>query len=842
MQTLWQDLRFGARMLLKNPAFTLIAVVTLALGIGANTAIFSVANAVLLRPLPYKNPDRLILGSAELRQRNVTDWPLSNTDVFDLRNGAKTTFEDIAAVNTGRRIMPREDGTPEQVRVASVTPNFFRLLGAKIVAGRDFTEDDGRPQPPVTDEGPAGGEAGPGERGRIIVGEIRELPTIAILSHDYWQRRYGGNTSVLGKGMSSGGNGGPQIVGVLAPGFELLLPPKLNAERLPDVWFAARLSYDTANRNNVAHRIIGRLKDGARLEQARAEAEVVATESRKIDTIRQTAGFHFRLEPMGEYLVAEVRPTILALTGAVIFLLLIACANVANLLLVRASSRQRELAVRAALGAGWRRLVRQLLAEALLLAGAGALFGLGLAWLGIRQLLAIAPANLPRLDSIKLDPVTLAFTALAGLAAAVIFGLPPALQASRPDVMNILRGSGHTSGLGGGRLLRNVVVITEVALSFVLLIGSGLMLRSFIALQRIDTGYNPHGLLTFQLLGPRGGPQPQGRATFMRETQGRLRALPGVENVTASTPFPLAGGFGPIRWGLEQALSDPTKFQAVDQQTVLPGYFETLRMPLLAGRVFTEEDNAPERNVVVIDQFLAAKAFPNESAVGKRILVRARSQEPEWVEVLGVVAHQRNTSLADPGREQIYFTDGFRSHGFAARWAVRVKGDPAQYAPTIRAEIARLNPNLLITEMQPMDALVERAQAGTRFSLLLIGVFAVIAALLAGVGLYGVLSTVVRQRTAEIGVRMALGATPESVFKLVVGHGLRLSATGVAIGLAAAFGLTRAMTSMLVGVKATDPITFVAMTALFLIIAAVASGLPARRASGLDPTIALREE
>ena len=828
MQTFLQDLRYGARMLLKNPAFTLIAVITLALGIGANTAIFSVANAVLLRPLPYKNPDRLVLGVAELKQRNVTDWPFSNVDVFDLRNGAKTTFEDIAAVNTGRRVMPREDGAPEQVRVASVTPNFLRLLGAKIAAGRDFTEADGRPQPQQAD-GATAAQAPP-------------LPTIAILSYEYWQRRYGGNTAILGKGMSSGGSGGPQIVGVLAPGFELLLPPKLNSERLPDVWFAARLSYDTANRNNVAHWIIGRLKDGATLGQARAEAEVVATESRKADTIRQTAGFHFRLEPMGGYLVAEVRPAIIALTGAVIFLLLIACANVANLLLVRTSLRRRELAVRAALGAGWRRLVRQLLAEALLLGGAGALLGLGLAWLGVRQLLAIAPANLPRLDTIRLDPAALAYTALAGLAAAVIFGLPPALQASRPDVMNILRGSGRTGGLGGGRLLRNIVVIIEVALSFVLLIGSGLMFRSFIALQRIDPGFDSRGLLTFQLLGPRGGPQPQERATFMREAQGRLRALPGVESVTASSPFPLAGGFSPIRWGLEQALSDPTKFQAVDHQTVLPGYFETLRTPLLAGRVFTEEDNAPERNVVVVDQFLAAKAFPNESAVGKRILVRARSQEPEWVEVIGVVGHQRNTSLAEPGREQIYFTDGFRSHGFVSRWAVRVKGDPAQYATTVRAEIAKLNPNLLITELQPMDALVERAQAGTRFSLLLIGVFAVIAALLAGVGLYGVLSTVVRQRTAEIGVRMALGAAPGSVFRLVVGHGLRLSAAGVAIGVAAAFGLTRAMTSMLVGVKATDPITFAAMAALFLIVAVIASGLPARRASGLDPTIALREE
>jgi predicted permease len=422
---------------------------------------------------------------------------------------------------------------------------------------------------------------------------------------------------------------------------------------------------------------------------------------------------------------------------------------VANLLLVRASLRQRELAVRAALGAGWRRLVRQLLAEALLLAVAGAVLGLGLAWMGIRQLLAIAPANLPRLDSIKLDPVSLVFTALAGLAAAVIFGLPPALQASRPDVMNVLRGSGRSGGLVGGQRLRNVVVITEVALSFVLLIGSGLMFRSFIALQRIDTGYNPHGLLTFQLLGPRGGPQPQSRAAFMREAQDRLRALPGVESVTASSPFPLAGGSSPIRWGLEQALSDPTKFQAVDNQIVLPGYFETLRTPLLAGRVFTEADNAPERNVVVVDQFLAAKAFPGESAIGKRILIRARSPEPEWVEVIGVVGHQRNTSLAEPGREQIYFTDGFRSHGFASRWAVRVKGDPAQSAAAVRAEIAKLNPNLLITELQPMDALVERAQAGTRFSLLLIGVFAVIAVLLAGVGLYGVLSTVVRRHGGD---------------------------------------------------------------------------------------------
>ena len=831
MQTLWQDLRHGVRMLVKKPGFTLTIVLTLSLGIGANTAIFSVANAVLLRPLPYANPDRLVLATVDLRKRDVKDWAFSDTDFFDFRNGAKTTFEGLATVFTGRMTMPKEDGAPEQVRFANVTPNIFRLLGAKIAFGRDFTEADGEPQPPQSQ---AGGV--PGAQAQA------PLPTIVILSYQYWQRRYGGSAAILGRRMLSGGSGGPLVVGVLAPGFELLLPPKLSAERTPDIWFAARLTYDTANRYRVSHQIIGRLNEGATLEQAQSEADVVAAEKRKTDTILGTADFHIRLEPMHKYLVAEVHPAILALTVAVVFLLLIACANVANLLLVRASSRQRELAVRAALGGSRRRLIRQMLVEALLLAGAGALLGLGLAWYGVRQLLAIAPANLPRLASITIDPVALAYTALAGVAAAMIFGIAPALQASRQDVMNILRGIGRSGGLGGGRRLRNIVVVTEVALSFVLLIGSGLMIRSFIALQRIDPGYDPHNVLTFQLFGAGGLRESQERAAFMRDLRGRLGALPGVESVTASYPFPLAGQFNPLRWGMGEALSDPSKFQAADWQVVLPGYFEALRTPLLDGRAFTEADDTPERKIVIIDQFLAAKAFPNESAVGKRILVRFVAPEPEWVEVIGVVRHQRQTTLAEPGREQVYFTNGFNRNRLATYWGVRTKGDPSQYAAVIRDEVAKSRPNLLVAEMQPMEALVKRAQAGTRFSLMLIAIFAVIAALLASVGLYGVLSNVVRQRTAEIGVRMILGATPQSIFKLVVGHGLRLSAIGVAAGMVAAFGLTRAMTSMLVGVKAIDPVTFTAMAVLFMIIAAVASGLPARRAARLDPNIALREE
>ena len=816
-----QDLTYAGRTLRKSPVFTVTAVATIALGIGVSTAIFSVMNAVLLRPLPYKNPDRLVLALGEFKKRSVTDWPFSNANFLDLRDGAKTVLEDFAAVATVRRIFPRKDGTPEQVRIATVTPNFFGLLGARIVLGRDFMEADGQP----TDGAPD-------------AQAIQHLPAIAILSYEYWQRRYGCDPAILNRGIRNG----PQVVGVLAPAFELFFPGRFSVECAPDIWIAARLNYDNAQRSNVAFRAIGRLRDGATLERAQAEAETVAAEIRRKDGIHDTAGFHIRVEPMQKYLVSEVRSAILLLMGAVIFLLLITCANVANLLLVRTSVRERELAVRTALGGTRWSLVRQMLKEALVLAGMGALLGVGLAWLGIHELLVIAPSNLPRLESIAIDPVVLGFTALAGLGAAALFGVIPALRASRPNVIEVLRSSSRSANLGGSWKLRDTVVVAEVALSFVLLIGSGLMFRSFLALRRIDLGYEPHVVLTFLLLGGPRGETPQQRGAAKLEIRVRLNALAGVESVTASSPFPLAESFGPIRWGTEQALADPTKFQAVDYQIVLPGYFETLQTPLIAGRTFTEADNVPERSAVIIDQFLAAKAFPNGPAVGKRLLTRIRTPKPEWVEVIGVVAHQRAASLAEAGREQIYFTDGFMGHDVAARWAVRTPGDPTKLAGPIRVEIARIDPNLLITEMQPMEALVERAQAKTRFSLLLIGLFATIAALLAGVGLYGVLSTVVRQRTAEIGVRMALGATPASIFNLVVGHGLRVSGLGIAVGLVAAFGLTQLMTSLMYGVGTTDPATFASVALLLIVVAFLASYTPARKAAKVDPMVAVRYE
>jgi predicted permease len=381
----------------------------------------------------------------------------------------------------------------------------------------------------------------------------------------------------------------------------------------------------------------------------------------------------------------------------------------------------------------------------------------------------------------------------------------------------------------------------EVALAFILLIGSGLMFRTFLNIQRVDMGFNPDGLLTFQLLG-NVGQTPQERDTFKRQLREKLGALPGVKSVTASFPLPLAGGFSPVRWGGAEAQSDPSKFQAADLQIVLPGYFEAMGTRLLAGRTFTQEDSNPERNLIVVDAALAAKAFPNESAVGKRILYRVRTPEAQWGEIIGVVAHQRNTSLVEPGREQLYVTDGYVNHQAASWWALRTDGDPVALSGSVREVVRGMGKDTLINELQPMDKLVVQAQAQTRFSLLLIGVFSTIAALLAGVGLYGVLATSVRQRTAEIGVRMALGAAPSRIFRLMVGKGLYLSAIGIAIGLVGAFALTRVLASMLVEVKPTDPVTFISVAALFLVIAFLASWLPAVRAAGLDPTTALRQE
>jgi putative ABC transport system permease protein len=819
-----KDFLHAFRGLWQSPVFALTAILTIALGIGASTAIFSVTNAVLLRPLPYKNPDQLVIGWVEARTRHQYDATFSYDNFADLKAGAPM-FEDMSVLFTGRGTLTAEDGTLEQVGFGLASANLFRVLGARVVAGRDFSDNDGAPPQP----NPTAAPGAPQPR----------APVMAIVSYEYWRRRFGLNPAILGHPI--GGANGPIVVGVLEPGFEMLFPPNANLEHLPDIWYAGRFVYDPAQRNNIGFRMIGRLRPGVTIDQAMQQTEAVSTDLRSKYIIEKSVDYHVRLEPMKKNIVAEVRPAIIALMGAVIFLLLIACTNVANLLMVRASLKERELSVRTALGASRWRLMRQMLAESLVIAGFGTLAGLGLARLGIHQLIVMGPSNLPRLGSIAIDEVVLAFSVGAGLAAAAIFGVIPALRASRPDVMQVLRGSGRTASLGGGHLLRNAAVVIEVSLSFVLLIGSGLMFRSFVALHHIDPGYDPRNVLTFLLAGGRGN-TPQERAAFVHDLQSRLSAIPGVVGASAANPFPLDGRFNPLRWGKEEAQSDPSKFQAADCENVLPGYFETMRTRLIEGRTFTDADNVPTRSVVIIDDMLAKKAFPHESAIGKRLLIRARTPEAEFVEVIGVVQHARESSLAAEGREQYYLTDGFVNHGRANRWAIRTNGDRGPLAAAIRAELAKVDPRAAMFEVQPMDALIDKAQAGTRFSLTLIGVFAAIAVLLAGVGLYGVLSTVVRQRTSEIGVRMALGAAPRRIFGLVIGHGLRLSAAGIGLGILAALGLTRIMETMLVGVKATDPLTYLAMAALFFAITAIACWMPGRRAAGLDPLVALRDE
>jgi predicted permease len=827
MNSTLNQLRYAARALSRTPVFTLTAVLTIALGIGASTAIFSVMNAVLLRPLPYRDADRLVTIWGDLTKRNVTDFPMPPGDLYDLRIQG-TLFEETAAVVTFRGDLRRGEGEPEMIRAAGVTPNLFRTLGVRVALGRDFVDADGTPQPAPPEGAPPAAAPPP-------------LPVVAILSHESWQNRFGGDREVIGRSVELGGQSA-EIVGVLEPDVELLFPPAGNVERRPEVYTALRLDLENGNRLNVFLRVVGRLKPGVSKEQAQAQIDALVVDLRRRFPIKETAGLQWRVESMHQDLSADAKPTLTALMGAVVFVLLIACANVANLLLVRASGRERELAVRAALGGRRADLLRPVLLESLLIAIPGAILGVGLAIGGLKLLVAIGPADLPRLDDVSIDTRVLGFTALATFAAAVLFGLFPAVRASLVDVGDVLRSGGRQPALAGPRGLAHAVVIGEVALAFVLLVGSGLMARTVLALYRADPGYDPNGVLTFQLpnLGDR---NDTARAAFIQDLKGRIASLPGVIGVTAAGPLPLDGdGGNNARYGPEGAASDPSLFQQADMHVVQPGYFEVMRTRLLDGRVFTEDDNVQNRRLLIIDRVLAQKTFPGQSAVGKQLLTRVGGPQAEMWEVIGVVDHQRHTGLGADGREGIFVTDGFFGFGQASRWVVRTNGNPELLTQPVRSTIKALDPSMAIADLQPYDVFISAARAPAKFALVLIGIFAGIAAVLATVGLYGVLATLVRQRTAEIGVRMAFGAPRASILRLIVGRGLRLSALGIVIGVAAAVGMTRVLDSMLVGVGATDPITFGAIILLFVVIAALACWIPARRAAGLDPNAALHSE
>ncbi len=829
-----RDLSYAVRTLRKNPVFTLTAIVTVALGIGASTAIFSVVNGVLLRPLPYANADRLALIKTDMLARNVLNFPIAPGNVPDLKQHA-TAFADIAAASSGPVNFVADDQQPEQIINAGVTTNFFTTLGARIPFGRNFAENDGTPPPP-----PPAGQAAAATTTPPV-----PLPTITILSYGFWQRRFGGDSSVIGKTVQIN-NGPAQIVGVASPDFRVEFPTSSGDPLQPDVYTALRVNWSTASRINVFLRVFGRLAPGTTMAEARGQLAKLTTDLQNLMPIMKTANAVWRAEPMQADVVKDVRPAVLSLMGAVLFVLLIACANVANLLLVRASSRERELAVRAALGGDQRALMTQMLVESIVIAGGGALVGLALAKLGIALLLRIAPSSLPRLNEIALDPMVLGFTIGLAALSAFIFGMLPAIRASRPNLAQTLRAGGRSPGLQGGKQLRNGVVVAEVALSFVLLIGAGLMVRSFTALEHVQPGFDPNGIMTFTAFNTRLRGRDAVRA-YENELEQKLRAIPGVTAVTAAGPLPLDGGEANLRYGPQAAADDPSLFRQATDHFIRPGYFAAMRTKVLAGRDFIDADNDTSSRAIIVDDLLAAKMFPSvpfPSVIGKELLVRVNTPEAQLNQIIGVVQHQRHETLSEPGREAVFIAEGRVGFGSAARWAVRTSGDPSRLSPQIRRVVASIDPLVPIGNLEAMSDYIDHAMASTRFALVLIAVFGIVAAVLAAVGLYGVLSTTVRQRTSEIGVRMAFGATSGSIFRLMIGHGLMLSGTGVAVGIIGALSLTGVMqkANLLIGTAPTDPPTYLAIALLFGAIAALASWMPSRRAAALDPNAALREE
>jgi putative ABC transport system permease protein len=830
MDTISRDVAYAFRALRKASTFSLTAILTIALGIGATATIFSVVNAVLLRPLPYRDGARLVYIWSDLRTRNVVDFPWAPGDVWDVQQQG-TMFDGVAGVFTFRNFLRAEERDPEQIVVANSTTNVLRVLGARVAWGRDFQESDAALPPPPPQVAPGAAAAPPPP----------PLPVAAVITDGLWKRRYGADPAIVGQTIPFGnGNGRANIIGVLEPGVELLFPPDTGVDRHPDVFVAPRLDFAGANRNNVFLRVIGRLKDDVTLDQAQSQVDQIAAELRKRFPTKQTSGLYFRVEAMHPGLVADVRPAIVALMGAVTFVLLVACANVANLLLVRAGAREREFAVRAALGGSRRRLVRQILVESLLLAFAGAAVGLFLADAGVRLLIYIGPAELPRLDTVAVDWNVALFAVAVAAAAALLFGTIPAIRASRPGLMDLLRAGGRTTG-GGTRWLRDGVVLGEVALSFVLLVGSGLMVRSFVSLLTTQPGYDYRNVLTFVAQSGRQRTPEEARA-FVEQVTDRLKTVPGVTDVSGSSSVPL-DGFNPFaRWGTEDAAADPNKFQQMAAHFVRDNYFDVMRTRVIEGRAFTRGDHGPEIRRIIIDDVIARKAFPGQPAVGRRLLSRVTTDEAQWYEVVGVTEHQRRITLAEDGTGSIFFPEGHAGAGAANRWVIRTSAEPTAVLPALRAELARIDPTIALSQVESLPFLVNRANAPTRFALMLIGVFAGVAALLAAIGLYGVLAGVVRQKTGEIGVRVAFGAPTSSIFREFIGRGLRLAALGIAAGVLVAAGFTRWMQGMLVGVSPTDPATYAAIAILFIVIAALACWIPARRAAKLSPVVALRQD
>jgi putative ABC transport system permease protein len=811
MSTLAQDLRYAWRTLGRSPAFALLATLTLGLGIGAATTIFSVVNAVLLRPLPYRSPERIANVWVDLGVGAQSLPAMSPGDFRDYQQRARSF--DMLAAGSGAQVVGATgalagDGMEtERVDVAPVTANFFLLLGVDPLHGRHFTADE---------EAPGG-------------------PAVVILSHDLWVRRYAADPAIVGRTIRLDGLD-QTVVAIMPRAFRLWLPSE--AFLITDAQIWKPLQFDYANqppRNFTFFTVFARLKSGVTWAQAQSEMDGLARQLRAEHAVHESADMRVRIVPLQQDVVKHVRPALLALLGAVGFVLLIASANVAHLLLARATARETEIALRGALGATRFRVLRQLATESAVLAGAGGVAGIAVARAGITALAWLRPANLPRLDGVGIDATVLVFALAVSSFTAIIFGMVPALRAAGIDLNRTLRGGGSPS-MAQVRL-RSTLMVAEMALALVLLIGAGLVLRTFASLQRVRPGFEPSAVLTFRTAFPLAKySTPASRTAALTQMEDRLRRLPGVTGVAFISQLPLTGS-GPLSpYAYNEETAANWESETSDGRNVSPAYFAAMGTRVLAGRAFDAHDR-PGQGRIIIDETLASRAWPGESAVGKRLQVQPNGSPNPFAEVIGVVEHIRAHDIGRAVRPQIYTPLGASPRFYGV---IRGSGDPASLAPELRAVMRELDADLPVDRVRPMSTYVADALAQTRLTMILMSLFGGAALLLSCVGIYGVFSYAVGQRTREIGIRMALGQEPGNIRNQVLGDALRLIAVSVAIGVAAAMVLSRALSSLLREAGSADPLTFALMTGVLVVVALAGCYLPARRATKVSPVVALK--
>ncbi len=805
MDNFFQDLRYSFRMMAKKPAFTFIVVIALAIGIGATTAIFSVVNAVILRPLPYKNPDRLVMVWMNNTRMGIDqDWH-SYPNYADYRD-QNQTFETIAAFNN-RSFTLTDEGEPLRVFGSWSTANLFDVLGVQPAYGRAFTLEEEEP----------GKDA------------------VVVLSDGLWKRRFGSDPQIVGQQINLSGRN-RTVVGVMPAGFSF-------PEKDTEAWVPIALSPERkAARSFFSFKAIGLLKQNVSLDQARADMAAIAAHT--AEQFPDQEGYGSNLVALHQQVIGSVRVAILALFAAVGFVLLIACANVANLLLARAATREREIAIRTALGAGRGRLVRQLLTESLTLSLAGGALGLLVAKFGLDALIALSPADTPRLDSVGIDGRVLVFTLGVSLLTGFLFGLAPALQTSRPDLNSTLKEGGRGSGGSVRRNhVRSTLVVVEVALSLLLLVGAGLMIKSFIRLQQFDLGFNPERLVTMrvQLSGAKYSEGNQ-IADFYKQAVERITSLPGVESAGAISDIFLSKTPNSTTFTIEgrPPVPDPERVE-VPLDAVTPAYFQTMGIPLIRGRLFDDLDADGKTPVVIINQTFVNRFFADEDPLGKRFCYGDPGPQNTWLTIVGVVGDMRRTGFDSEPRCETFLPHA-QATSTGMTMIVRASADPANLIGAMRSRIWEIDKDQAIYDIRTIDAMLGQMMSQRRFNMMLFGILAAVALILASVGIYGVISYSVTQRTHEIGIRLALGAAPADVMKMILRQGILLALAGVGLGLIASFLLTRFMATLLYTVSATDPATFALIAASLTGVALGACAVPARRALKVDPMVALRYE